>query len=251
MPENPVTIAPLLHCRNVITLGVRAGLGDYTPREREILLSADRVFFPTPRFAGILEAAGKETFPSAFTYRARKSRLIQEVLFQFLKCPHPRTRIYYGRQKDEILCDFRLPLIAMGPRTSDGAVVVSTQSGLEEISRLYNPLIIKDIVEYEERFRLIFINYRCAGIVQPAPAAAGESVAAVRDAHGIVGGEIRSKLEKLVRSVKLNDIAVEIGTCSDGWQVIEIVRPPLSWPSSDGVVTKQRYISRLVGRGAF
>ncbi len=96
MPENLVAIAPFLRsCQHLVTLGIRPSLGDYTSGQREMLLSASQIFFPTQRFVRILQAAGKKTFPSAFAYSVQRSRLIQEVLFQFLKCPHPFTLIYY------------------------------------------------------------------------------------------------------------------------------------------------------------
>ena len=99
MQEKLVAIAPFLRsCPHLITLGVRASMGEYTPCQRRMLLSASQILFPTPRFVGILQAAGKKTFPSALAYSVRKSRLIQEVLFQFLKCPHPLTASNYSFQ---------------------------------------------------------------------------------------------------------------------------------------------------------
>ena len=107
MREKLVAIAPFLRsCPQLVTLGVRPSMGDYTPWQRGMLLSASQIFFPTPRFVRVLQAAGKKTFPSAFAYSVQKSRLTQEVLFQFLKCPHPFTRIYYGGQKSSILRRF-------------------------------------------------------------------------------------------------------------------------------------------------
>ena len=58
--------------------------------------------------------------------------------------------------------------------------------------------------------------------------------------------EIVSCLEKLLRSLQINDIAAEIGTTRRGWRLIELVRPPLSWPTPDGVINRYRLISRLI-----
>lgn len=164
MGEKLVAIAPFLRsCPSLITLGVRASMGDYTPWQREILLAARLILFPTLRFVRILEAAGKKTFPSAFAYSVQKSRLIQEALYQVLKCPHPLTRIYYGRQKSSIPDDFPFPVYAMGPDMIGKARLVSNSRDLQAVSEIYNPLIIREVLDYEKRFLLIFINYECAG----------------------------------------------------------------------------------------
>ena len=231
-------------------------MGDYTPLQRGMLLSASQIFFPTPRFVRILQAAGKKTFPSAFTYSVQKSRLIQEVLFQFLKCPHPFTRIYYGRQKISIAVDFSFPLKAMGPKTVGGARLVSNAGDLRALVDIYNPLIIQEMLDYAECFRLVFVNYKCEGIIKRVSSWAqcgfnGRSVSPGPQLGQGIGleffsREIVSCLEKLLRSMQINDIAVEIGTTRQGWRLIELARPPLSWPTPDGVSNRHRLISRLI-----
>jgi ribosomal protein S6--L-glutamate ligase len=231
-------------------------MGDYTHREREILLSANRIFFPTPRLAAVLEAAGKQTFPSAFAYRVYKSRLIQEVLFQFLKCPHPRTRIYYGRQKRGIADEFVPPFLAMGPDLRSGARLISGALDLQALSGIYNPLIIQESIECKARFQLVFVNYECAGIIKRATSRdlraldTPESSAAppLEDAEvpESSSAEIVPLIGGLLRSVRLNDIAVEIAISGRGWLITEFVRPPLLWPSPEGMVNRHRHICRLV-----
>jgi ribosomal protein S6--L-glutamate ligase len=257
MQEKLVAIAPFLRsCPQLVTLGVRPSMGDYTPRQRGMLLSASQIFFPTPRFVNVLHAAGKKTFPSAFTYSVQKSRLMQEVLFQFLKCPHPFTRIYYGRQKSSIAEDFSFPLKAMGPKTMGGARLVSNAGDLQALTDIYNPLIIQDMLDYAECFRLIFVNYKCAGIIKRVSSGAQCGFNSHRISpnpqleQGIgiefFSREILSCLEKLLRSMQINDIAVEIGTTRRGWRLIELARPPLSWPTPDGVTNRHRLISHLI-----
>ena len=262
MGEKLVAIAPFLRsCPRLITLGVRVSIGDYTPRQREILLSAHQIFFPTPRFVSILEAAGKKTFPSAFAYSVQKSRLTQEVLYQFLKCPHPLTRIYYGRQKSSILNDFRFPVRAMGPDMIGKVWLVSNSCDLRAVSEIYNPLIIREVLDYEERFLLVFINYECAGIVKRGQGGgqcefdcSGISANHPVDKGGLpkfLSGEIIAYVGKLLRYVQLNDIAVEIGLIRHSWQLIELARPPLSWPSAEGVINRYRHISGLIESNRF
>jgi len=257
MREKLVAIAPFLRsCPQLVTLGIRPSMGDYTTRQRGMLLSASQIFFPTPRFVRILQAAGKKTFPSAFAYSVQKSRLIQEVLFQFLKCPHPFTRIYYGRQKSSIVEDFSFPFRAMGPKTVGITRLVSNTDDLRALSEIYNPLIIQEVLDFAECFRLVFVNYKCVGIIKRVSSGAQCGF----DSHGISSSpqseqgigpkffsrEIVSCLEKLLRSLQINDIAAEIGTTRRGWHLIELARPPLSWPTPDGVNNRFRLISRLI-----
>ncbi|MGO9532040.1 MAG: hypothetical protein ACLP2X_06955 [Syntrophobacteraceae bacterium] len=262
MDEKLVAIAPFLRsCPRLITLGVRASMGDYTPRQREILLSARQILFPTPRFVRILEAAGKKTFPSAFAYSVQKSRLIQEALYQVLKCPHPRTRIYYGRQKSSIPDDFPFPVYAMGPDMLGKAWLITNSSDLRAVSEIYNPLIIREMLDYEKHFLLVFINYECAGIVKKRPGegqhefdCSGVSAHHTVEKGGFprfLSGEVIAYIEKLLRYVQLNDIAVKIGLTCQGWQLIELVRPPLSWPSAEGVINRYRHISSLIESNRF
>ena len=231
-------------------------MGDYTPPERKMLLCAERILFPTPRFAGILQAAGKKTFPSAIAYSVRKSRLIQEVLFQFLKCPHPLTRIYYGRQKASIIKDFPFPFRAMGPKTLDSAGPVFNGCDLQALSYIYNPLIIQDKLRYQQRFRLVFINYECAGILRKASGGEQQGLDSCEISHDLylnqgtasecLSREIVSSVEKLLKSVHINDIAAEVGITRRGWHLIELVRPPLAWPISGGLVNRFDFISRMI-----
>ena len=257
MREKLVAIAPFLRsCPQLVTLGIRPSMGDYTTRQRGMLLSASQIFFPTPRFVRILQAAGKKTFPSAFAYSVQKSRLIQEVSFQFLKCPHPFTRIYYGRQKSSIVEDFSFQFRAMGPKMVGFTRLVSNADDLRALSEIYNPLIIQEVLDFAECFRLVFVNYKCAGIIKSVSSGAQSGVDSraispnPRLEHGIglecFSREIVSCLEKLLRSLQLNDIAAQIGTTRRGWRLIELARPPLSWPTPEGVSNRHRLISRLI-----
>jgi len=212
-------------------------MGDYSPEQRAMLLSAGRILFPTPRFVRILHAAGKKTFPSAFAYSVQKSRLIQEVLFQFLECPHPLTRIYYGRQKNSIVENFSFPFRAMGPGMQHYPRLVSDGDDLRQVSEMYNPLIIQESLDYDERLRLVFVNCECAGVMGTIP--------------GFFNREIVLYLEKLLASVQINDIAAEIGITRRGWRLIELARPPVSWSTPDGLTGRFGHISRLIESGRF
>jgi ribosomal protein S6--L-glutamate ligase len=256
-PEKLVAIAPFLRsCPQVVTLGVRTSMGDYTPEQRRMLLSAGQILFPTPRFVGILHASGKKTFPSAFAYSVQRSRLIQNVLFEFLKCPHPITRIYYGRQKSSIVEDFSFPFRAMGPNMTDCAGLVSNGRELRAVSEIYNPLIIQEVLEYEGFYRLIFINYECSGVLRRVSTERQRRFESREispnprldpvTAPECFGVKIASYLEKLLRSVQISDIAAEIGITRGSWHLIELTRPPLSWPTSTGSANRYDLIARMI-----
>ncbi len=228
---------------------------EYSPGEKKILLSSELIFFPTPRFACIFEATGKKTFPSFLAYRIRNSRLIQEVLFQFLRCSHPLTRIYYGGQKSAIKDDFSFPFWAMGPDTSDDVYLIADLSDLRAVSQIFNPLIIQEMIEYEERLRFIFVNYQCAGIIEAAPRR-GLRIEEKQIIPRHVSGKGRFLenshvetvrcLEELLRSIQLNDVAVDIGITRHGWYLIELVRPPLTWNSPEGTMNRHQYICSMI-----
>ena len=137
-----------------------------------------------------------------------------------------------------------------------GARLVSNAGDLRALTEIYNPLIIQEMFDYAECFRLVFVNYKCAGIIKRVSSGAQCGL----DSHAIspdpqleqgiglefFSREIVSCLEKLLRSMQINDIAVEIGTTRRGWRLIELARPPLSWPTPDGVSNRHRLISRLI-----
>ena len=251
-PYLKIAIAPFLKsCPRLITLGVRGSLADYSHEEMRLMAAADRIFFPTPRFAKVLEAAGKETFPNTFTYSLRKSSLLQAAFFEFHGCPHPRSRIYFGRQKALIPSDFRYPFQAMGPETRNRARTIEDAEQLAEVVEKFNPLIVRENVLFEERFRLMFLNLECVAVLRdvsgdlscPGPSAS-------LSLYGWGLERFLSHVVGLVRSYKLNDIAVEIGFSRDrGWQLASLSRPPLSWQSPDGPVNRHEYIAALIMAG--
>lgn len=216
-----------------------------------ILASADRVYFPTLRFAKILEAAGKQTFPSYLTYRVRQSRVVQETLLQFSGCPHPRTRIYFGRRKASISADFRFPFLAMGPGMHDGIFPVSDAGTLADLADRYNPLIVREDARCEKRLLLVFVNYECIGVMY---GAAGEKAIGRQVEESVSGDtglrEFILEAQTLVRAFRLNDIAVEIGcSVAEGWRIESMAKPPAFLGFARGVVSRHEYISSLIRAG--
>jgi ribosomal protein S6--L-glutamate ligase len=120
-------------CKNVLTLGVRANFQDYSGEEIRRILAAPVVYYPGSRYAPILAAMGKRTFPSPHCYLFAQDKVLQTALFSVAGVPHPTTRVYYGkRQQERIPLDFQYPFIAKIPRGSArGKGVFLVQNGRE------------------------------------------------------------------------------------------------------------------------
>ena len=102
----------------VITLGVKPNFLDYTSRERDLILSSERILFPTLNYAQFLTTMGKKIFPSLETYLYADEKIKQTTLFYMLGIPHPGTRIYYHLHHQDILQDFNFPFVGKFPRNS-------------------------------------------------------------------------------------------------------------------------------------
>ncbi len=252
MKQNKVALAPFLRsCAGITTLGVRPTIDDYSEVEKELLRFAERVFFPTPRFAYLFNALHIPTFPSYSTYRFRHSRVLQQILLSYLQIPHPTTRIYFGNsQKADIARAFPFPFLAMGPVASvHQRQFVDNPATLDECCRSFNPLIIQEAVTWTERVRILCVGADCVGIIRrtgsPAPDNRGEPASLQHpDLQPVLDAA-----RKLVRSVQLDDIVLEWGYGDGQWQLVEMVRPPVQWPTTKGVLNRHQYICELVRSG--
>lgn len=153
----------LKKCPRVVTLGVLSQIGDYTEKELELLRTAEIIFYPTARFVELFATLGKVTYPTVNCYRLHGDRLKQVALLRMLKVPYPRTRVYYGqKQKQRILDDFTLPLIAKKPFRSGvgrGVFFIKESDELERYNRKVNPAYIQEYVPPEMELRVVVINY--------------------------------------------------------------------------------------------
>jgi ribosomal protein S6--L-glutamate ligase len=154
----------LQNCSQVITLGVRSQIVDYTQKERELLRAADIIFFPTARFADLFATLGKVTFPSVNCYRLRGERLKQVALLRMLEVPYPRTRVYYGqKQKQKILDDFALPFIAKNPLSSavgKDVFLIEGRDKLQWYNKKFNPAYIQEQVIPQMELLVVVVNYQ-------------------------------------------------------------------------------------------
>lgn len=115
------------------TLGIRPNLADYPPEHLELIRRAPRVLYPTKLLAEPLAAAGRPIFPSLACHVFEGDKIKQTRLFELLGLPHPRTRVYFGRQRADIARDFGFPCIAKTPRGAAGGRGVFLLRGPDDL----------------------------------------------------------------------------------------------------------------------
>jgi ribosomal protein S6--L-glutamate ligase len=154
----------LRRCRNVRTLGVRSNFLDYTIEERQVILAAPKIYYPSVFYADLLDAMGKALFPSYHTYKCVQDKIKQTALFDLLDIPHPRTRVYYGkRQMARIPDDFRFPLvakIARGSALGKGVFLIRTPEALAAYCRQTRAAYIQEYLPLDRDIRVVVIGGR-------------------------------------------------------------------------------------------
>ncbi|MFC1821934.1 RimK family alpha-L-glutamate ligase [Thermodesulfobacteriota bacterium] len=147
----------------VMTIGLRPNFSDYLPREKEYLLNAGTILYPTLNYAQFFSTMGKKIFPSLESYLYADEKIKQTTLFNMLGLQHPRTRFYYPLHHGDILKDFRFPFIAKIPRASAqgrGVFKIHNQEELESYLRLTKVAYIQDYLPHNRDLRIILINYQ-------------------------------------------------------------------------------------------
>ena len=154
----------LRHCKNVISLGVRTNLSDYEDWQIDLIRRSDVIYYPTSFYADIFDTMGKRTFPSYHTYKYVQDKIKQTALFNLLKIPHPKTRVFYGDfQKLKILQYFQFPFVAKIPRGSAlgrGIYLIRNEDELASYNRLTRTAYIQEYLEIDRDLRVIVIRGR-------------------------------------------------------------------------------------------
>ena len=156
--------ARLKGCQNVITLGVRPNFSDYSHKEAELIRKADKIYYPTSFYADILGAMGKPIFPSGHTYKFVQDKIKQTAIFDLLKLPHPKTRVFYGkRQKMKIFDYFKFPFIGKVPRGSAmgrGVFLIKNRNDFDEYLGLTNIAYIQEYMPVDHDYRVVVVGSR-------------------------------------------------------------------------------------------
>ena len=165
MPKQAIALeARLRNCKNVNTLGVRSNFSDYSSQEAELIRAANKIYYPTTFYADLFDAMGKATFPSYHTYKCVQDKIKQTALFELLKIPHPRTRVFYGkRQKNSIQQYFDFPFIAKIPRGSAmgrGVYLIHNEKDLRSYLKEVSPAYIQEYLPIDRDIRVVVIGKR-------------------------------------------------------------------------------------------
>jgi len=146
-----------------LTLGVRPNLEDYPRRHLELLRGAQVIYYPTQLFAEQLHALGKRIFPSLECHLLAGDKIKQTHLFGLAGLPHPRTRVFYGRQRREILRHFDFPFVAKTPRGSSlgqGVFLIQGPEELESYLARHPVAYIQELLPIRRDLRVVVIGFQ-------------------------------------------------------------------------------------------
>jgi ribosomal protein S6--L-glutamate ligase len=211
----------------VKTLGVKANFCDYTPHERELILSANAILYPSLNYAQFLSTLGKPIFPSLDTYLYADEKIKQTCLFNMLGIDHPRTRVYYHLHHEDILRDFSFPFIAKLPRASSqgrGVFKIENPDGLRIYLQQTNVAYIQEFLHHHRDLRVVLINY------DPVLSYWRESAPGNFRTNLFQGGSINftgtpgkvvELARVLARKCRFNDVALDFIEKNGTWYLIE------------------------------
>lgn len=160
----PIAIgARLARFPEILTLGVRPNLADYPQEHRRLLSRAQTVYYPTQAFAAQFQALGKRIFPSLESHLLEGDKIKQTIMLEMAGLPHPRTRVFYGSQRSEILKHFSFPFIAKVPRASAGGLgvfLIRDQAELTDYLALnQQPAYIQEYLPLERDLRVLCVGF--------------------------------------------------------------------------------------------
>ena len=131
--------------------------------KRDLIRTAEKIYYPTPLYVDVLLTMGKQIFPSRETYVYSGDKIKQTVLFELLRIPHPHTRFFFGHQKERIEAECPFPFIAKIPRGSsmgEGVYLIQDAAGLKQYERRNPVAYIQEYLPLEKDLRVILINHQ-------------------------------------------------------------------------------------------
>ncbi len=154
--------ARLRNCKNVVTLGVRPNFSDYGYEEACMIRDAEKIYYPTTFYADLFDTMGKRTFPSYHTYKCVQDKIKQTALFDLLKIPHPRTKVFYGNRQKTLIDDyFDFPFIGKIPRGSAmgrGVYLIRDKDELSAYCDLTATAYIQEYLPADRDVRVVIIG---------------------------------------------------------------------------------------------
>lgn len=150
-------------CRSFHCLGVHPNWDDYGDDEKRAIRQAPTLYYPSRLYEELFRAGGKEVFPRNY-YAFMGNKIRQTQLFQLLDVPHPRTGIYYGRDREErILADFSFPFVAKTPVGSSqgrGVWRVEDSCALTAYVSEHNPAYVQEYLPIDRDLRVVLLAGR-------------------------------------------------------------------------------------------
>ena len=146
----------------VLTLGVKPNFLDYSVQERNLILGAEIILYPTLNYAQFLTTMEKKIFPGLETYLYADEKIKQTTLFHMLEIPHPRTRVYYHLHHKDIIKDFSFPFVAKLARRSArgrGVFKIHNSEELKNYLGLTRIAYIQEYLPHDRDLRVVLIKY--------------------------------------------------------------------------------------------
>ncbi len=152
----------LKQCKNVLTLGVKTNFEDYTDKEIQLILSAKKIYYPTTFYADLFDAIGKKTFPSYHTYKCVQDKVKQSALFKLAGLPHPKTRVFYGKRKHNLITEhFKFPFIAKqatGSALGKGVFLIQNREDLKAYTANRHVMYIQQYLPIDRDLRVVVMG---------------------------------------------------------------------------------------------
>lgn len=229
-PPSPPFIALGSRLRGVPevrTLGVKPNFFDYTEAERDWILGAPVVLYPTRHYAKFLSTLGRTVFPSLETHMYADEKILQSTLFQMLGLDHPRTRFYYSRHHGDILKEFRLPFVAKLPRSSSrgrGVFLVASERDLADYLARTRVAYIQEYLPHDRDLRVVLIRYEpviAYWRVRPAGGFRANLSQGGRAVFDDVPGEAIDLAARCARACRFDDVGLDFIRHHGRWYLIE------------------------------
>ena len=211
----------------VLTLGVRPNFYDYTAEERQQMLNAVCILYPSLNYAQYFSTIGKNIFPSVETYLYAGQKMKQTTLFNMLDIPHPKTRIYLKREFGRIEEEFAFPFIAKIPRASSqgrGVFKINDAGQLQEYLQMTKFAYIQEFLEHDKDLRVILINYQPILAywrrIPPGNFRANIFQGGIIDFNDIPADALDLACD-YARKCKFNDVGLDLMRSKGKWYLIE------------------------------
>ncbi len=147
---------------SIHTLGFKPVFGAYSPEEQRLILTAEKIYYPTAFYADLFNAMGKPTFPGFHTYKFAMDKIKQTAIFHMLGISHPKTRVFYGETQKKTIPDFfSFPFIAKKARGSArgrGVFLINNREDLALYLKHHSPAYIQEYLPVDRDMRIIIIG---------------------------------------------------------------------------------------------